>query len=70
MNHLAEYLPYMQTDDVLAATEKAKIEARMRLEDQGIAALALLLADLLVETIRHKSPELDLVSLLRQRVPA
>jgi hypothetical protein len=30
MNQLADYLPYMQTDDVLAATEKAKGEAPSR----------------------------------------
>lgn len=41
-NQLAQlYLPSMQTDDIFAATEKAKREARTRLEDQGIAALAL-----------------------------
>ena len=32
---LADYLPAMQTDDVLAATDKAKAQARTLLEDQG-----------------------------------
>ncbi|RLT41863.1 MAG: hypothetical protein DWI57_06345 [Chloroflexi bacterium] len=33
---LADYLPYMQTEDVLAATERAKVRARSQLDDQGI----------------------------------
>lgn len=70
MNQLADYLPYMQTDDVVAATERAKSEARIRLEDQGIAALALFLADLLSETIHHNGAELQLTNFLKQRVPA
>jgi len=48
---LADYLPYMQTEDVLAATERAKVRARSQLEDQGIAVLGLLLADFLADTI-------------------
>lgn len=48
---LADYLPAMQTDDVLAATDKAKAQARTLLEDQGITILALLLADFLTDTI-------------------
>lgn len=32
---LADYLSAMQTDDVLAATDKAKAQARTLLEDQG-----------------------------------
>ena len=57
MNQLADYLQYMQTDDVLAATEKAKVQARIALEDQGITMLALLLADFLGETLWHGVPE-------------
>ena len=38
---LADYLQTMQTDDVLAATDKAKVQARTLLEDQGITVLAL-----------------------------
>jgi hypothetical protein len=48
---LADYLQTMQTDDVLAATDKAKVQARTLLEDQGITILALLLADFLADTI-------------------
>ena len=48
---LADYVQVMQTDDVLAATDKAKVQARTLLEDQGITILALLLADFLADTI-------------------
>ena len=33
---LADYLPYMQTEDLLATTERAKVRARSQLDDQGI----------------------------------
>lgn len=48
---LTDYLHDMQTDDVLMATDKAKVQARTLLEDQGITVLALLLADFLADTI-------------------
>lgn len=48
---LADYLTSMKTDDVLAATDEAKMQARTLLEDQGITILALLLADFLADTI-------------------
>lgn len=48
---LADYLTSMQTDDVLAATDEAKVQARTLLEDQGITILALMLADFLADTI-------------------
>jgi hypothetical protein len=51
MKRLADYLQYMQAEDVLIATDRAKVEARVLLEDQGIAALALLLADLMADVI-------------------
>ena len=35
---LADYVQAMQTDDVLAATDKAKVQARTLLEDQGSIA--------------------------------
>ncbi len=53
MKRLADYLQYMQTKDVLAATQEAKVEARALLEDQGVAVLALLLADLLTEVMQQ-----------------
>ena len=40
MKQLADYVQTMQTDDVLAATDKAKVQARTLLEDQGITILA------------------------------
>lgn len=51
VKNLSDYLPYMQNNDVLAATEQAKIKARALLEDQGITVLALMLADFLADTI-------------------
>jgi len=51
MKQLADYVQAMQTDDVLAATDKAKVQARALLEDQGITILALLLADFLADTL-------------------
>ncbi|MBX7235151.1 MAG: hypothetical protein K1X65_12235 [Caldilineales bacterium] len=59
MKQLADYLPLMQTDDVLAATEKAKVHARTLLEDQGVTMLALLLADVLTDTLWHGAPALS-----------
>lgn len=53
MRQLADYLQYMQTEDVLAETEKAKVQARALLEDQGVAVLALLLANVLADTIKQ-----------------
>ena len=42
---LRDYLPYMQTDDILDATRRAKEESRSLLEDQGLAAIALMLSE-------------------------
>ena len=57
MKRLSDYLQYMQTKNVLAATEEAKVQARTLLEDQGIAMLALLLADLLADVIQQGAGE-------------
>lgn len=57
MKRLADYLQYMQTEDVLSSTERAKVQARALLEDQGIAVLALLLADLMADVIRQGTLE-------------
>ncbi len=70
MNQLSDYLPEMQTTNVLASTEKAKMQARTLLEDQGIAVMALLLADFMSETIRQNTSEALFTSLLKNRVPA
>jgi len=48
---LKDYLKYMQTDDILEATRKAKEESRALLEDQGIAAIALMFSDVLSDLL-------------------
>jgi len=58
MKQLSDYLPYMKTEDVLAATEEAKVQARTLLEDQGVAMLALLLADVLADVIQQGTAEM------------
>jgi len=57
MKTLDDYLKYIQTDDILAATEKAKQKSRTLLEDQGIAVIALLFSDLLVDLIQQGTTE-------------
>jgi hypothetical protein len=59
MQTLADYLKYMQTDDILAATEKAKEKSRILLEDQGIAVIALIFSDLLVDLVRQGTADLS-----------
>lgn len=51
MQRLADYLPYLQADDLFTATEEAKVQARHLLEDQGVTMLALLLADFMADTL-------------------
>ncbi|MBC8448525.1 MAG: hypothetical protein H8D78_12325 [Chloroflexi bacterium] len=53
---LRDYLPYMQADDILDATRKAKEETQTLLEDQGLAVIALMLSDALAD-ILHRSRE-------------
>lgn len=65
---LADYLQYMQTDDILAATERAKVQARILLEDQGVAALALLLADVLADAIHQRTDEVSNAVVTRSSV--
>lgn len=67
MKTLNDYLQYMQTDDILAATEKAKQKSRTLLEDQGIAVIALMFSDLLVDLIQQGTA--DSTSLRRVQVP-
>jgi hypothetical protein len=68
MKRLSDYLPSMQTEDVLAATEEAKVQARTLLEDQGVAMLALLLADVLADVIQQGTAEI--ASSTSTRMPA
>lgn len=46
--HLLEQL---QTEDLLEATRRARRKSMARLEDQGIAALALFLSEVLARTL-------------------
>ncbi len=61
MKTLDDYLKYMQTDDILAATEKAKQKSRTLLEDQGVAVIALFFSDLLVDLIQQGTTEFVLM---------
>lgn len=51
MQRLADYLQYLQADELLAATEEAKLQARSLLEDQGVTVLALMLADFMADAL-------------------
>ena len=46
----------MKTDDVVKATQEARTKNAVLLNDQGIAAIAILFSDVLAEVI--KSPEI------------
>ena len=54
---LRDYLKYMQTDDILGATRRAKEESQALLEDQGIAMIALLFSDMLSDILRQSSKD-------------
>ncbi len=56
MKSLDDYLKQMKTDDVVKATQKARTKNAALLNDQGIAAIAILFSDVLAEVI--KSPEI------------
>lgn len=49
---LDEHLQYMLTDDVVAASHRAKELSHVIIEDQGLAAVALLFTDLLAEAVQ------------------
>lgn len=48
---LTDYLDLMRAKDVLKATEEAKVQSRLLLEEQSITLLALLFADVEVAHI-------------------
>lgn len=48
---LSDYLDVMRAQDLLKATEEAKVQSRLLLEDQTITLLALLFADFVAEQI-------------------
>ena len=56
MKSLDDYLKLMKTDDVVEATQEARTKNAALLNDQGIAAIAILFSDVLAEVI--KSPEI------------
>jgi len=56
MKSLDDYLKQMKTDDVVKATQEARIKNIALLNDQGIAAIAMLFSDVLAEVIQ--SPEI------------
>jgi len=56
MKSLDDYLKLMKTDDVVKATQEARTKNAVLLNDQGIAAIAILFSDVLAEVI--KSPEI------------
>ena len=50
---LGDYLPKLIADDIVAATQTDRTRATGLLNDQGISALALLLSDLIADTLKH-----------------
>ena len=50
---LKDYLPKLMTDDIVGATQTARTKAAGLLNDQGISAIALLLSNLLADTLEH-----------------
>ncbi len=56
MKSLDDYLKLMQIDDVVEVTQEARTVNAALLNDQGIAAIAILFSDVLAEVI--KSPEI------------
>lgn len=56
MKSLDNYLKHMKTNDVVKATQEARTNNAALLDDQGIAAIAILFSDVLAEVI--KSPEI------------
>ena len=56
---LRDYLKYMQTDDIIGATRRAKEESQALLEDQGIAMIALLVSDMLSDILRQSRKDTE-----------
>jgi len=53
---LQAYLTHLQGGDLLEAAHQARQQGMARLEDQGIAALALFISELLAETLEQSLP--------------
>ena len=52
MKSLDDYLKLMKTDDIVRATQEARTKNMALLNDQGIAAIAMLFSDVLAEVIQ------------------
>jgi hypothetical protein len=52
MKSLDDYLKLMKTDDIVKATQEARTKNMALLNDQGIAAIAMLFSDVLAEVIQ------------------
>jgi hypothetical protein len=52
---LEAYLPYLQTENLIAASHQAKEHSRATIEDQGFSAIALFLTDFLANAVGHQS---------------
>jgi len=59
---LGDYLPKLMADDIVAVTQTARTKAAGLLNDQGISALALLLSELIADTLKHPERLLEKTS--------
>ncbi len=59
---LEDYLPKLMADDIVAATQTARVKAAGLLNDQGVAAMALLLSNLIADTLEHPERLLERAS--------
>ena len=50
---LEDYLDHLLTDDIIGATQEARRKSNRVLQDQGISATALLLANVIAEAVEH-----------------
>jgi len=53
---LKDFLDHLQTDDIVTATQRARRKSMGILQDQGIAVIAILIANVIAEAI--DSPDL------------
>lgn len=51
---LADYLRYLQTEDLLADAHRVKEESYALFEDQGLATLTLAVADVLIQQLAER----------------
>jgi len=53
---LKDFLDHLQTDDIVTATQQARRKSMSILQDQGIAVIAILIANVIAEAL--DSPDL------------